>query len=90
MGTHLWGAPGARLGGSPQAPVCAATLHTGFRHVDCEMFDAKFGAWMDELVVDGTAAHERQETPVGLDGKTLRGSAKHGAPGVHLFSALAP
>jgi predicted transposase YbfD/YdcC len=68
---------------------CAATLHTIFRHVDRDEFEAHLGAWADSVVGSLPAAPETPEPAVALDGKTLRGSKKQGAPGTHLLSALA-
>jgi predicted transposase YbfD/YdcC len=70
-------------------PPCAATFYSVFRHLDCETFEAKIGRWAQEMVAHSATPHEGQETALGLDGKTLRGSKKHGAPGVHLLSAVA-
>src|SRR5262247_3084360 len=67
---------------------CAATLHTVFRHVDRDVVEATLGAWAEEVVVSTPAAPSAGEAAVALDGKTLRGSRKQGAPGVHLLSAL--
>ena len=47
------------------------------------------GAWADSVVGSLPAAPETPEPAVALDGKTLRGSKKQGAPGPPLFSALA-
>jgi len=68
---------------------CAATLHTIFRHVDRDEFEAHLGAWADQVVGNLPPGPERAETAIALDGKTLRGSKKQGAPGIHLLSALA-
>ena len=68
---------------------CAATLHTIFRHVNRDAFEAHLGAWADSVVGSLPAAPEMPGTAVALDGKTLRGSKKQGAPGTHLLSALA-
>ena len=64
---------------------CAATLHTVFRSVDRDMLARRLGAWAEQVV----ASHPPAPTAaaVALDGKTLRGSRKQGAPGVHLLSA---
>jgi predicted transposase YbfD/YdcC len=78
--------------GMPQAlgfvhdTPCAATLHTVFRSVDRDMLERRLGAWAEQVV----ASHPPAPTAaaVALDGKTLRGSRKQGAPGVHLLSAL--
>jgi predicted transposase YbfD/YdcC len=75
--------------GFTHTPPCAATLHTIFRHVDRDEFEAHLGAWADRVVERLPTAPEAPETVVALDGKTLRGSKHQGAPGTHLLSALA-
>jgi hypothetical protein len=67
---------------------CAATLHTVFRHVDRDAVEAKLGAWAEEGVSGTPMVQSAGEAAVALDGKTLRGSHKQGAPGVHWLSAL--
>src|SRR5262247_1034288 len=67
---------------------CAATLHTVLRHVDRDAVEAKLGAWAEGVVVSTPVAPSAGEGAIALDGKTLRGSRKQGAPGVHLLSAL--
>jgi predicted transposase YbfD/YdcC len=52
---------------------------------ECE---AQLGAWADQVVGSLPPGPETPETAVALDGKTLRGSKKQGAPGTHLLSAL--
>jgi predicted transposase YbfD/YdcC len=69
---------------------CAATLHTVFRHVDRDAVEAKLGARAAGGVVSTPVAPSAGEAAIALDGKTLRGSRKQGAPGVHLLSALSP
>lgn len=51
--------------------------------------EAKLGAWAEGIVVSTLPAQAVGDVAVALDGKTLRGSRKQGAPGVHLLSALA-
>jgi len=75
--------------GFTHATPCAATLHTIFRHVDRDEFETHLGAWADSVVGSLPAAPETPEPAVALDGKTLRGSKKQGAPGTHRLSALA-
>jgi predicted transposase YbfD/YdcC len=67
---------------------CAATLHTVFRQVDRDDLEERLGTWAESVVVSTPAASSAGEVAVALDGKTLRGSQKQGAPGVHLLSAL--
>ena len=83
---------GARLAqalGFTHDTPCAATLHTIFRRVNRAEFEAHLGAWADSVVGSLPAAPELPEVAMALDGKTLRGSKKQGAPGTHLLSALA-
>jgi predicted transposase YbfD/YdcC len=83
---------GARLAqalGFTHDTPCAATLHTIFRHVNRAEFEAHLGAWADSVVGSLPVGPETPEVAMALDGKTLRGSNKQGAPGTHLLSALA-
>src|SRR2546428_5748661 len=83
---------GARIAhalGFTHATPCAATLHTIFRHVNRDEFEAYVGAWADSVVESLPTTAETPAAAVALDGKTLRGSKKQGAPGMHLLSALA-
>jgi predicted transposase YbfD/YdcC len=75
------------LGFTYRSP-CAAILHTVFRRVDREALEAKLGAWAEGFLGE-TPRPEEVEDAIAIDGKTLRGSQKQGAPGVHLLSALA-
>ena len=89
MGTQLWRADRAGPGLHPRSPLC--------RHAPYRLSARGSGR------VRGTPGRlgrpgssgvcpPRPETPelaVALDGKTLRGSKKQGAPGTHLLSALA-
>ena len=68
---------------------CASTLHTIFRCLDREAFAAKLGAWAERVVATAPVAPEAPEIAMAVDGKTLRGSKKQGAPGTHLLSVLA-
>ncbi|HEY5867619.1 MAG TPA: ISAs1 family transposase [Candidatus Tectomicrobia bacterium] len=79
----------ARALGFTHDTPCAATLHTIFRHIDRDEFEAYLGVWADSVVESQVPAAEPPGTAVALDGKTLRGSKKQGAPGMHLLSALA-
>lgn len=75
------------LGFTRQSP-CAATLHTVLRRVNREVVEAKLGTWAEGLLA-GTPASREVEEGIAIDGKTLRGSQKQGAPGAHVLSALA-
>jgi predicted transposase YbfD/YdcC len=83
-----YGARLMRALGFTRQPPCAATLHTVLRRVDREEVEAKLGAWAAGLL-SGTPALPAPEEGIAVDGKTLRGSQKQGAPGAHLLSALA-
>jgi len=82
-GMHLVGA----LGFTRQPP-CATTFHTVFHRIDRDVLEATLGAWAEALV-GGTPAPPDTLEGIAIDGKTLRGSKKQGAPGAHLLSALA-
>jgi hypothetical protein len=57
--------------------------------VNRDEVEAHLGAWADSVVSSLPATSELPEVAMALDGKTLRGSKKQGAPGTHLLSALA-
>ena len=76
-----YGARIAQALGFTHNTPCAATLHTVFRHVDRDAVEAKLGAWAEGIVVSTPGTPAVGETAVALDGKTLRGSHKQGAPG---------
>jgi DDE family transposase len=76
------------LGFTPNTP-CAATLHTGWRHVDRDAVEAKVGAWAEGGVGASTpGAPSAGAAALALDGKPRRGARQQGAPGVPLVSAL--
>ena len=75
------------LGFTHRSP-CAATLHTVLRHVDREAVEAKLGTWAEGLLGAEPGITALADA-IAIDGKTLRGSKKQGAPGAHLLSALA-
>jgi hypothetical protein len=81
-GTQLALALGFKNGKTP----CAGTLHTIFRHLDKEAFEAKVGQWA-ECVLQKTAISGTLQG-IAIDGKTLRSSKKQGAKDVHLLSAV--
>jgi predicted transposase YbfD/YdcC len=84
-----YGARIARALGFTHDPPCAAPLHTIFRRIDRDAFEAHLGVWAERVVGSQALAAESPGAAVALDGKTLRGSKKQGAPGMHLLSALA-
>jgi predicted transposase YbfD/YdcC len=83
-----YGTPIANALGFTHTPPCAATLFTIFGRLDREAFEAKLGAWADSVVVHTPAPAAAPEEAIAVDGKTLRGSKKQGAPGTHVLSAL--
>jgi predicted transposase YbfD/YdcC len=86
-GRH-YGAPLVRALGFTHRAPCAATLHTVLRGVDRKAVEAKLGAWAEGLLGEAPQP-EGGEDALAIDGKTLRGSQKQGAPGVHLLSVFA-
>lgn len=75
------------LGFTHEKTPCAATLHSVFRHLDIELFESKLRHWA-ERVLKAYPCQSGQDEAIAIDGKTLRGSQKQGAPGTHLLSAL--
>ena len=74
------------LGFTHQTP-CAATLNTVLRHVDKEGVEQKLGEWAAGVLARVAPAATGM-TALAIDGKSLRGSRKQGAPGAHLLSAV--
>jgi hypothetical protein len=77
-----------RAWGFTRRSPCAATLHTVLRQVNREELEAKRGTWAEGLLVR-TPPPQDSEEGIAIDGKTLGGRQKQGAPGAHLLSALA-
>jgi len=73
--------------GFTRQPPCAATLHAVLKGVDREALEVRLGAWAEGLLA-ATAAISGTQEGIAVDGKTLRGSQKQGAPGAPLLSAL--
>jgi len=63
------------------------TLHAVLRQLDRDALEAKLGAWA-EAVLAATPAGSDGPEGIALDGKTLRGSRKQGAPGAHRLAAV--
>lgn len=82
-GEKLTAALGFKQGQTP----CAATLHTIFRDLDAEQYEARLGQWAESVLQAHPASKDELEA-VAADGKTQRGSAKQGAQGAHLLSAV--
>lgn len=75
------------LGFSHPKTPCAATLHAVFRHLDVALFESKLRQWAEQVLC-AYPCRRGQDEAIAIDGKTLRGSQKQGAPGMHLLSAL--
>jgi hypothetical protein len=67
-----------------QAP-CAATFFQAFRKLDRDEVERVLGAWAEAVLATVPVASEEA---LALDGKTLRGSQKQGAPGAQLLSVV--
>jgi len=75
------------LGFTHAKPPGAATLPHVLRQLDGPLVEAAFGAWAESgLAARPPAAGEWDA--IALDGNTLRGRRKQGAPAVHLRAAL--
>jgi predicted transposase YbfD/YdcC len=75
----------SKLGFTNGKTPCAATLHTVFRHLDKQRFEAQLGGWAESVLSATPTAEFEAEA---IDGKSLRGSQKQGALGSHLLSAV--
>jgi hypothetical protein len=74
------------LGFTHTPTPCAATFFLLFCKLDRTRFEAVLGAWAETVLAATTPADDADA--IALDGKTLRGSRKLGAPGAHLLSAV--
>ncbi len=75
------------LGFTRQTAPCGATFFQVFRKLDRAQFEERLGTWA-EAVLAALPPADGEEEALALDGKTLRGSKKQGAPGVHLLSVV--
>lgn len=82
-GPELMGALGFTRTDGPSV----GTLHTVLRHLDREALERTLGAWA-EGVLAASSGEPGLAEGIALDGKTLRGSRKQGAPGAHLLAAV--
>jgi hypothetical protein len=79
------------LGITHDPPPCAATFCLVLRRLDRAQVEAVLAAWAEAVLAALPAAAPPAALPleaVAIDGKTLRGSRRQQAPGVHLLSAL--
>ena len=63
------------------------TLHSILSRLDVPALEEVLGQWAQSVL---EAADSGASSVVAMDGKTLRSSAKQGASGAHLLSAVAP
>lgn len=75
------------LGFTNSKPPCAATFFNVYRKLDQVELESKLGSWAEALVQLTREETEAVEQ-VCIDGKTLRGSRKQGAPAAHVLSAF--
>jgi hypothetical protein len=86
-GRHYDAAFLAALGFTRRTAPCGATYFQVFRKLDQAAFEARLGAWAEQVLAALPPGPDEDEA-LALDGKTLRGSKKQGAPGVHLLSVV--
>ncbi len=67
---------------------CEVTFYHLFRRLDVVDLERRLGMWADSIVAAVAATAPSAGDGIALDGKTLRGSKRHGAPGVHLLAAV--
>jgi predicted transposase YbfD/YdcC len=77
------------LGFTHAKTPCAATLYHVLRQLDGNVVEATLGAWAASVLTALPPVPGELEA-LAIDGKTLRGSRKQGAPAVHLLSVLSP
>jgi predicted transposase YbfD/YdcC len=75
------------LGFTHAKTPCAATLYQVLRRLDGPLVEATLGAWA-ESVLTALPPVPGELDALAIDGKTLRGSRKQGAPAAHLLSVL--
>jgi len=78
------------LGFTREQSPCAATFYQLFRRLDRVALEACLGRWAQQALAVLPKAEEEAAGPAGvaMDGKTLRGSRKQGAPLTHVLSAV--
>src|SRR5690242_19905793 len=81
-GTELALALGFKNGKTPSV----GTLHTIFRHLDKEAFEARIGQWAECVLQKSSPPGTLQG--ISIDGKTLRASKKQGAKDAHVLFAV--
>src|ERR1043166_5314509 len=81
-GRQLAEALGFKDGKTP----CAATFYNIFSRLDNQEVEQKLSTWAAALQSQSPPADEGEA--IAIDGKSLRGAKKQGAPAAHLLSAL--
>jgi hypothetical protein len=67
---------------------CEVTFYHLFRRLDAVDFERRLGAWAESILAATAPAAPAAGDGIALDGKTLRGSKRRGAPGAHLLAAV--
>jgi hypothetical protein len=75
------------LGFTHAKTPCAATLYHVLRQLDGNLLEATLGTWAESILTVLPPTPGELEA-LAIEGKTLRGSRKQGAPAVHLLSVL--
>ncbi|MCP4205472.1 MAG: ISAs1 family transposase [Shimia sp.] len=75
----------AQLGFEGHGYPAQPTWYRVFRGLDIEKVEAKLGEWSEWVLQSLTEKDQREG--ISIDGKTLRGSRKQGAPNSHLLAA---
>lgn len=76
------------LGFTRNQTPCTATFFQLFRRLDRVALDACLGRWQAQVLAALPADEGHVVQGVAIDGKTLRGARKQGAPLIHLLSAV--
>jgi hypothetical protein len=74
------------LGFTRQHAPSAGTFFYVFGRLDRDRFEALLGGWAEQVLA--ATSPVAGEEAFAMDGKTLRGSKKQGAPGAHLLSVV--
>jgi predicted transposase YbfD/YdcC len=79
---------GQALGFTRSQTPCAATFYHLFRRLERGALEACLGGWESAVLAALPGATASALPALAIDGKTLRGSRKQGAPLTHLLSAV--
>lgn len=67
---------------------CEVTFYHLFRRLDVADLERRLGAWAASIVAATADPAPTAHDGIAIDGKTLRGSKRQGAPGAHLLAAV--